>query len=150
PTPTITLSPTRTNTFTVTRTITPGNTPTSTITPSRTVTNSPTITPTATPANINAFAHLETPGPITVSLNTKFTLDLKVNSGSNNISAAQSYFTFTNSVLQLVDTGQAGCVITSVVAPDISTFDAVLQNETCNGPNPCVFRSIPTDPGSFA
>src|SRR5207245_8464811 len=66
------------------------------------------------------------------------------------VDVAQTYFTFTNSVLQLVDTGQPGCVVTSVVSPDTSTFDAVLQNETCNGPSPCMFRGIPTNPGSVA
>src|SRR5439155_657286 len=36
------------------------------------------------------------------------------------------------------------------VTPDLTTFEAVLQNETCNGPNPCIFRGVTIDPGSIA
>jgi hypothetical protein len=73
-----------------------------------------------------------------------------VNSGSHNSTVAQSYMTFTSSVLQIVDPVQSGCVTTTTVTPDLTTFDTVLQNEQCDGPNPCVFRGNPVNAGSFA
>jgi hypothetical protein len=138
PTITITRTPTTSPTITITRT--------PTISPTRTITPTPTITPIPP----DAFAHFVPSGPITVSIGTKFSFDLMVNSGSFDVSVAQNYMTFTQSLMQLVDNGQPGCVLTSVVTPDISTFDAVLQNETCNGPGNCVFRGVTTAPGSFA
>ena len=82
---------------------------------------------------------------------TPLLLDLMVNTGSNNAVASQNYLTFTNSILQNVLVGSGGCgTITSTFTADNSVFDSTLQNETCNGPNPCTFRGIPTDPGSFA
>jgi hypothetical protein len=87
---------------------------------------------------------------MTGTVGNKFTFDLMINSGSHSVTVAQSYITFTNSVLQLVDGAQPGCVITSVVSPDASTFDTVLQNETCNGPGNCVFRGQEVDGGSLA
>lgn len=160
PTNTRTATPTATNTPTNTPTRTPTSTPTNTptntptftptSTPTNTPTNTPTFTPTPTPTNINAFAHLEPAGPLTVALGSKFTLGLMINSGFNNVNVAQSYMTFTNSVLQVVNASQTGCVLTSTASPDTTVFDAVLQNEICNGPNPCNFRGIPTDPGSIA
>src|SRR5205814_181914 len=109
----------------------------------------PTITPTSTPGNINAFAHFSPSSPMTVTVGQKFSLDLLVNSGSNAISTAQNYLTFTYSLLQNVDASQPGCVITSVVTPDNSTFDADLQNEVCNGPASCNFRTQTVNPGSI-
>src|SRR5205814_3451691 len=32
----------------------------------------------------------------------------------------------------------------------LSMFDAVLQNEVCDGPGTCTFRGVTVDPGSFA
>ena len=45
----------------------------------------------------------------TIPAGTKFTLDLYVNTGSNqDVTAAQNYLTFTNSILQVVSPSQAG------------------------------------------
>src|SRR5207248_6866294 len=97
PTATNTPTPTRTSTPTATRTFT--NTPTAT----------PTATPTNTPTNINASAYFDPPGPLTVVVGEQFTLDLRVNTGSNNAGAAQNYLTFPNSMLQNVLVGSGGC-----------------------------------------
>src|SRR5438128_257734 len=87
----------------------------------------------------------------TVHVGDRFTLDLMVHAGRPvNLTAQQAYLTFTNSLLQNVVVLSAGCVLTSGVQADNSTFDTTLQNEVCNGPNPCVFRGMPTDPGDLA
>ncbi len=168
PTPTNTPLPTNTFTNTPIPTNTNTNTPTNTPvpptnTPINTNTSVPTNTNTPTPANINAYAHFQTPGPglrsapstpvlssITVTLGSRVDLGLFVNAGSNSVNAAQSYLTFTNSIIQNVNVGQPGCVLTSTVTGDLTTFEAVLQNETCNGPGNCVFRAITVGPGSMA
>src|SRR5205823_10926893 len=88
---------------------------------------------------------VSTPQPVptvlTYNVGTKINMDLWVNSGNsdNNITASQNYLSFTLSVLQMVSATAASCVLTSVVVPDLAVFDAVLQNETCNGPSPCTF-----------
>jgi hypothetical protein len=86
------------------------------------------------------------PNPFYVSVGTRFTLDLMVESGSNDITAAQSYLTFTDSLLQNVRAVSPGCVTTNTLAGDLSTFDSVLQNEVCNGPGACASSG----PGSIA
>lgn len=138
------------NNFTATPTVTA--TPTRTSTSTSTPTATPTITP--TPTNINAFAHFVPAGPVTIPVGGRLNLELWVNSGSNNITAAQHYLTFTNSIVQLVNFSQPGCVLTSTVTADTGSggngFDAVLQNETCNGPGNCTFRGTTISPGSFA
>ena len=73
-----------------------------------------------------------------------------INSGSNNAAAAQSYLTFTNSILQVVNSGQSGCVVTSTVTGDVTIFDAVLQNEVCNSSSPCDFGRIVDPPASIS
>src|SRR5207249_3733905 len=108
PTDTPTYTPTYTPTFTYTPTDTPTDTPTNT--PTYTPTNTPTVTPTKTPS-LNAYAHLEPEGPQTVLVGSRITLDLFVNSGGNDVSVAQHYLTFTNSILQNVDAGASGCVV---------------------------------------
>ncbi len=163
--PTNTFTPIATDTFTNTpvptntSTNTPTNTPVPpTNTPTNTNTPVSTNTSTATPANINAYAHFELPGPsdapmlsgITVTLGSRVDLDLLVNAGTNSVNAAQNYVTFTNSIIQNVNVGQPGCVVTSTITGDLTTFEAVLQNETCNGPGNCVFRGITVGPGSMA
>lgn len=176
-TPTITL--TRTPTRTITRTNTPASTNTPTTTPTRTntplptgtPTNTPTNTPipatstsTATPANINAFAHFEIAAPlsgkpdplapmlsqVTITVGSRVNLDLFVNSGDNSVNAAQNYLTFTEGIVQNVNFTQPACVLTSTITGDLTTFDAVLQNETCNGPGTCTFRGTTVGPGSMA
>src|SRR5439155_5931012 len=39
---------------------------------------------------------------------------------------------------------------TTGLTADLTVFDALLQNEVCNGPNPCIYRSLQVDPGSIA
>jgi hypothetical protein len=41
-------------------------------------------------------------------------------------------------------------VPTSTVTGDLTTFDAILQNEVCNGPGTCLFRGVINQPGWFA
>src|SRR5207302_4554929 len=40
--------------------------------------------------------------------------------------------------------------LTQTVTADTSTFDTVLQNEWCNGPEPCAFRDIVAQAGRGA
>jgi hypothetical protein len=63
---------------------------------------------------------------------------------------AQSYLTFTNSILQNVEEGATGCVPTQTVTADLSTFDVELQNEVCNSDTPCDFGRIIAPPASIA
>ncbi len=146
-------------TATPTPTFTQSRTPT--ITPTITRTFTPTITPTITPNTNTGFAHFVPAGPTTIVVGGRLNLDLWVNAGGNNITAAQNYMTFTNSIVQLVNVSQPGCVLTSTVTADPcgvpgcspgdpTGFDAVLQNETCNGPGNCTFRGVTIGPGSFA
>src|SRR5262249_31006066 len=146
---------TPTNTATRTNTSTPTNTPT------RTVTNSPTIAPTQPPGG-DGFILFQPgqagtcPAPAnggTTQVGCTFVLDLLVNTGSRqDATAQQSYLTYTYQLIQnvRVSTIITSCTITNTVTQDLSTFDAVLQNEICNGPGTCVFRGITVDPGSFA
>jgi hypothetical protein len=137
-------TPTRTPTATITRTPTPTSTPTNTATRTNTPTN------TATPGNINAFHRFSPNGPVNIALGTKLTLDLMLNSGSNNVTVNQAYLTFTNSILQVVSVSSPGCVVTSTLTADSSTFDATLQNEVCNSSSPCDFGRLIAPPGSIA
>src|SRR5262249_15075275 len=89
----------------------------------------------------------------TTQVGCTFVLDLFVNTGSrNDATAQQSYLTFTYQLIQnaRVSSIGAGCVLTNTVTGDQTVFDAVLQNEICNGPAPCIFRGLSTPPGSFA
>jgi hypothetical protein len=86
----------------------------------------------------------------TVHVGDRFTLDLMVHSGHFPISAQQAYLTFPNALLQNVSVPTPGCVLAQTMQADLSTFDTNLQNEQCNGPAPCFFRGILTDPGSMA
>ncbi len=104
----------------------------------------------------NAFAHFN---PVngapqsggTVAPGTKFTLDLYINAGSNrDVTAAQSFLTFNPAVLQVVSPSGSSCNPVQTASPDITTFDAVLQNEICNGPNPCDFRGMQVPGGRIA
>ncbi len=92
------------------------------------------------PTALDAFAHL-VPGEITVTVGTKFTLDLKINDGTNAVIAQQSYLTFTNTLLQVVDTAQSGCVAATTVSPDLSFFPVTLQNVTNNGTGELTYAS---------
>jgi hypothetical protein len=86
----------------------------------------------------------------------RFVLDLIVNAGSNaapdGITAQQSYLTFTHQLIQnaRVSTIGTSCTVTNTVTGDLTVFDAILQNEVCNGPAQCNFRGLIVDPGSIA
>jgi hypothetical protein len=154
PTPTITGTP-PTATATATTTNTPTSTFTRTATATRTSTSAPTGTPTntatGTPNTNTAFAHFGPSGPITVTQDTTFTLDLLINTGSQTAAAQQSYVTFTNSLLQVASASTGACgVVSTTVATDTSTFDSVLQNEVCNSTTPCDFGRIIAPAGSIA
>lgn len=144
PTPTLTPTPTNTPTFT--------NTPTPTSTRTPTSTNTPIFTPTSTPTppNFNAYAHFSQAGPLTVPLGSRVDLDLLVNSGTNFVTTSQNYLTFTNSILQVVDAAQPGCIVTTTLTSDNTTFDATLQNQVCNGNSPCVSGPITYPAASIA
>ncbi len=89
----------------------------------------------------------------TVNVGCRFVLDLWVDTGSNpDATAQQSYLTYTYNLIQnaRVSTISSTCTLTSTVTPVLDTFDATLQNEVCNGPNPCVFRGSTIDAGSLA
>jgi hypothetical protein len=92
------------------------------------------------------------PSVLTITLNDRIDFYLNVNLASNiSATSQQAYLTFNNSLLQNVKASNlTGCTITNTVTADTSHFDAVLQNEVCNGPNPCTFRNITVSPGSMA
>jgi hypothetical protein len=146
--PTLTRTPTTTPTLTRTATITPTPTLSPAITSTRTATFTPTRT--STPTNVNAYHHIAPPGPITILPGGKVVLDLLVNSGTNNVIGAQAYLTFTNNILQVVDAGQPGCVLTTSITTDSTTFDTALQNEVCNGSMPCDTGGSTLPAGSVA
>jgi hypothetical protein len=98
----------------------------------------------------DAFAHLEPSTPITVGVGSRFSLDLLINSGANTVGAQQSYLTFTQPLLQQVQDIPGPCVLTDTVAADNTTFETILQNQVCNGPNPCTFGGITAPAGSIA
>lgn len=107
------------------------------------------------PAAADAYAHWvyngSSPTEITITVGTQVPLDLYINTGSNqDATGQQSYLTFDYSLFRFVNSAQQGCVLTSTVVLDAGVFDAALQNEICNGPDPCTFHSDPVDPGSFA
>ncbi len=164
-----------TNTFTPTftqppRTNTPTLTPSRTNTPPQGFTFTPTRTntpsggsPTPTPGG-DAFLVL-VPNTTTLGLcpapsnggstnvGCTFALDLMLNTGSrNDATAQQSYLTFTYQLIQNARVSSIGtsCVPTNTITPDLTIFDAALQNEVCNGPGQCVFRGVAVGPGSFA
>ena len=137
--PSCTTSPTSTPTSTPT--LTPTNTPT------RTATNTITPSPTSVPVSANAYAYFVAAGPQNISVGSQIVLDLRVNGGTNAISASQNYLTFTNSILQVANATQSGCVVTSTLTSDNTVFDATLQNQVCNGNAPCDFGSVVAPPG---
>jgi hypothetical protein len=93
----------------------------------------------AVPLN-DAFARLD-PCPMSVTIGTKFTIDIRINSGTHTVVGQQSYLTFTNSLLQVVDPNQSGCVAVSTVQPDTSSFEAPLQNTVNNATGEIAYAS---------
>lgn len=89
----------------------------------------------ASPAyTVDAYSHFNTTS-VTVAVGQPFTLDLYTNGGSNAVIAQQSYLLFPASQLQVTVGGS--CTPLESLQPDYSTFSTVLQNDVCNGPNPC-------------
>jgi hypothetical protein len=87
----------------------------------------------------------------TILVGDRITLDLMLKTGAHNIADQQSYLHFDPTRLQNVDASVGGCVLTSTVTADTGgPFDTVLQNEVCNGPNPCVFRTLTYQPGELS
>src|SRR4051812_4620983 len=85
------------------------------------------------PRAVDAFIELvpeagAPPNGGSANVGDRFVLDLMVHSGTNNVTAQQSYLTFTNSVLQngRVSDIPTLCTLTSTVTFDHATFDADL------------------------
>jgi hypothetical protein len=123
--------------------------PVATSTATSTRTRTPSSTPTITPNPDGAFAHLSPALPVTVTLGSRLSLDLMIDAQANIAAGQQSYLTFTNSLLQVVDATQPGCALTGTLAADNTTFDLVLQNQVCNGSSPCDFGTSIAPPGSI-
>src|SRR5205823_2178973 len=134
---------------------TPTDTPTGTSTPGDTATDTPAATETPLPCN-GAYHYLlpetesDPPNGGTVQTGRQFTLDMWINAAGYRLTVQQAYLTFTHQLLDNVAATSTSCVLTSTVTPDLTVFEAVLQNEVCNGPNPCTFRGQSVDPGSIA
>jgi hypothetical protein len=89
----------------------------------------------------------------TAKVGERFVLELWLNGGTGaSLVGQQSYLTFTSSLLQnvLVSSIGTSCTLTSTLTPDMHVLDAPLQNEVCNGPQPCVFRGTKIPAGSIA
>ncbi len=136
-------------TYTPTPTLTPGS-PTATPTVTRTRTRVP--TPVRDAFMLFVPQGSAPPNGGTATVGDRFVLELWLNAGSNNVTAQQSYLTYTYDLIKNARVSQiaTACVLTSTVTADPSTFDATLQNEICNGPGQCNFRGLIVDPGSFA
>jgi hypothetical protein len=132
-------------------------------TPTATPTRIRTATPTQTPTQaMGAYMELRPgqagncpapPNGGTVDVGCRFTLDLWLNAGSyTDVLAQQSYITFTHELIKnaRVSDIQSACTLTHTVTPDLTTFDAVFQNEVCNGPNWCGGWHLTTPPGWMA
>lgn len=148
PTVTVTDTPTATHTPTETATVTHTATPLPTNTATQTSTS--TATPTNTAVVLSAYSSFSPAGPLTVVAGDRIDLDLMVNTGVNNAIAAQSYMTFTQSLLQNVDVNGVGCTPSSQLLPDTSRFDELFQNQVCNSSTPCTFGNLQAPPGSIA
>jgi hypothetical protein len=112
------------------------------------------------PANGQAYLELRPgtgapPKGGQVKVGSRFTLELWLHPGSGagvQVVGQQSYLSFTRESLQNVKAGPklASCEVSNTVAAHLAALDAQLQNEVCNGPQPCTFRGIETSPGSIA
>ena len=85
-----------------------------------------------------------------VVIGSQFNLDMMVNSGTNDVTVAQSYLSFTNPGLQNAQVGAPGCVVTNTVTADPTGFGTEIQNEVCNSSAPCDFGRISGPPSSIA
>ena len=132
-------SDTPTNTPTNTQ-VAAANTPTATNTATNTAT---TVALTATPT-VCVYHYLapQSSAPVnggTIIVGDRFTLDLDIHSAGETVTGQQAYLTFPATLLQNVDATVSGCVVTNTITADLTTFDAWLQNEVCNGPLACQF-----------
>jgi hypothetical protein len=147
PSPTKTPAATATARPTSTASNTPGISPTS----------SPVNSPTETPSPGAAFLELRPgtnapPNGGTAMTGDRFVLELWLNAGSYfDVVGQQSYLTFTHQLLQNVQVSSigTGCVLAGTVTGDTGTFDAPLQNQVCNGPNPCSSNGSTIPAGSI-
>jgi hypothetical protein len=89
----------------------------------------------------DAFAHSVPPAVLTATVGTKFTIDVYINGGTNSVVGQQSYLTFTTSLLQVVNASQPGCVPSTTINPDSTSFPVVLQNAVNNGTGEISFAS---------
>lgn len=80
----------------------------------------------------------------------RLVLDLVAHSGQENVTAAQAYMSFSYGSLRVVNADATDCAPATTVTADPTTFDVELQNEVCNGPQPCTMRSQSVEPGSIA
>ncbi|MFL5734825.1 MAG: dockerin type I domain-containing protein [Chloroflexia bacterium] len=85
----------------------------------------------------------------TISTGARFVLDLMMHGHDNSTTAAQSYVTYTYQLADIADVNAlpTACVLSNIARTDATTFETTVQNEWCNGPAPCVFRGVQTDPG---
>ena len=79
----------------------------------------------------DAFAFLS-PCNLVVTQGTTFTLDLDINAGTNNVVGQQSYLTFTQGLLQVIQPGFSCGAAATTVQADTSTFEVALQNSVDN------------------
>ena len=107
PTPTDTPTATPTDTSTPTPTLVPTGTPTPTptSTSTATATNTPTRTPTATttPSIEPDISIAISPAATQVAVNTIFTVDIAIDSGTQQVDGAQAFVNFDPDFLQVVD-----------------------------------------------
>lgn len=103
----------------------------------------------AAPCGYTAYAYLQPATPITVSVGSTFTLDLRINSGGHAVRSQQSYLTFPRTMLQNIVVGSNG-TITETITPDLTSFESALQNQVCNNATPCTFGSLTVPAGSIS
>lgn len=105
----------------------------------------------SSPATANSFALLGGGAPAQIRLGSTLKRSLSISAGTGNVlTGAQSYLTFTNSILQVADYLQTGCVVTNTLTPEVVYFDALLQNEVCNSSSPCDLGRLVAPPGSIS
>ena len=88
----------------------------------------------------DAYAYLS-PCNVAVTQGMTFTLDLRVNSGTNQVVGQQSYITFTNSLLQVIPPGGTCGTSSTTVQGDTSTFEVALQNTVNNSTGEIAYAS---------
>src|SRR5437868_4587045 len=101
------------------------------------------------PSTVTASAFLSGV-PLTARAGSTIRATLLVNSGTSNfVTGAQSYLTFTNSILQVADYTASGCVVTNTLTAEPAYFEAQLQNDVCNSSSPCNLGRLTAPPSSI-